>query len=243
VRRGDTVIDAGANIGTHSVALAQLVGKHGCVHAFEPLPFSFGLLEANVAENGLPWVRCHPTCVGAASGTVAYPLVSARHVNNLGSVGLYVKELWENCPTIERPIISIDSMALRRIDFIKIDVEGHELEVLDGAMTTIAAKRPAIFVETVNAVSARNGSNGFVPAVIERLRPLDYSFWHYLTPMFNHDNWRGSPENIFPSAWSIDMLCVPRDRFVVVGLANAEQVPVGRTAPDTWRAASVTRIV
>jgi FkbM family methyltransferase len=243
VRSGDTVIDAGANIGTHTVALAQLVGKHGCVHAFEPLPFSLGLLEANLAENGLPWVRCHAMCLGAATGSVTFPLVTPNDATNLGAMGFYIKELWPNCPTLERPIISIDSLELRRLDFIKIDVEGHELEVLDGAMATIAAKRPAIFVETVNTVAfTRHGDDGFAPQIVERLRPLGYSCWHYATPTFNPDNWRGCSDNVFPNLWSFDMLCVPRERFVVVGLPDAEIVPLLAARNSNWQAAAVMRI-
>lgn len=243
VRRGDTVIDAGANIGTHTLALAQLVGKHGRVHAFEPLPFSFDLLEANIAANDHASVRCYPMCLGAESGTVEFPLATPQSASNLGAIGFYVKKMWPNCKTLERPIITIDSLALRRLDFIKIDVEGHELEVLDGAMATIAASRPALFVETINAVAiSDHGDDGFAPAIIERLRPLGYSFWHYVTPTYNPDNWRGNHDNVFPDLVSLDMLCVPREKFVVVGLADAEVVSLKRVRTRDWPAVSVSRI-
>jgi len=241
VRAGDTVIDVGANIGTHALAFAQMVGRHGRVHAFEPSSWNYDLLTANLAANNLTSVRSYQSCVGAAPGTVAFPLIGPLDGDNLGAVGFYLIEEW-GCETVERPITSIDSLALPRIDLIKIDVEGHELAVLDGAMATIAAARPAIFVEIINAVAVKSGEEGFAQAVIERLRPLGYHFWHYPTPLFNPSNWRGNDQNIFTDIWSFDMLCVPSDRFVVVGLSDAEKASRYETYPDRWRSSAVIRI-
>lgn len=242
VRPGDIVIEAGANIGTHTLALAQIVGERGCVHAFEPSPWAYSLLAANLASNGVTSVQTYQACVGAASGKLGFPMVSPRQITNLGAVGFHTIESLPEAEMRDCPLVSIDSLALSRIDLIKIDVEGYELEVLEGAMASIAALRPTIFIETQNAVAARLGWGGFAPAIIDRLRPLGYSFWHYPTPMFNRNNWRGHADNVFENMWSFDMLCVPRERFVVVGLVDAEIGSMRDSTYDEWESAAVVRI-
>lgn len=131
-------LDVGANIGTTSAIFSQYL-PDGQVYAFEPGPNIFAALEANIAANRLHNVRPVRLAVAAAPGTVNFFEDSAYGHIAMDGRGCDVAS------------ISIDdfvaSRALSRVDFIKIDVEGFESGVLEGAAKTIERFSPVIYME------------------------------------------------------------------------------------------------
>jgi FkbM family methyltransferase len=142
---GGTVIDAGANIGTHTVAYGEKVGKEGHVYAFEPFRLAFECVEFNCRN--LPQVRCFNAALGRSSG---FAKVNLPNDANMGTATIELA-----ADGVE--VVTIDSLPLLRCDFIKIDVEGFELEVLIGAMTTITKFHPICFIELNDATLRRVG--------------------------------------------------------------------------------------
>ena len=137
--RGSTALDIGANIGTHTVVLAELADY---VHAFEPQPAVFDLLKRNVAANGAANVTCHQLGLGERNGTAIVEEQLLRGGLNVGGARLV-----EGADGQVR-IVPLDSLAVGgRIGFIKLDVEGFECAVLRGARQTIAAHQPVLIVE------------------------------------------------------------------------------------------------
>lgn len=136
VTRADSVcVDAGAYIGTWTVALAMAYPA-GRVYAFEPNPGPFGLLEENVALNACQGVTAKPWALGArrATGTLATPDPgNAGHTVLSPGAGV---EVWP-----------LDALGLRRLDFLKVDVEGMEEDVIRGGAETLQRCRPAVLVE------------------------------------------------------------------------------------------------
>lgn len=197
VERGMTVCDVGAHIGTHTLFFSRAVGPAGRVHAFEPQPFVFHFLAGNVALNSLQNVRCRPVAAGAAAGTAVMPDVSYAGSRNFGAIAL------EQAGAGERvPVAAIDDLALGPVHLMKIDVEGMEKDVLDGAARTIAACRPVLYVE--NNRKAQSGP------LIETLAGHGYEmYWHALA-YYNPDNYAGSKDNLFGTAGETNMLCLPR---------------------------------
>ena len=128
VKPGHIVVEAGANIGSHTVHLAQLAGDSGEVWAFEPQRLVFQLLAGNIAINSLTNVRCIQKCLGDEPGTLLVPVLDVNRVNNWG--GLALGSFKEGEPV---EVVTVDSLPLRGCDFFKIDVEGMELQVLRGA--------------------------------------------------------------------------------------------------------------
>jgi FkbM family methyltransferase len=192
IKPGDTVIDAGANIGTHTVALANAVGPTGTVHAYEPQRRLFTMLAGNVALNALEWVVCHQEAVGDAMGQICVPpLPPPDTVFNHSAVPL----VDANSPTPESgsgetvPLVTLDSLDLSKCAVIKVDVEGMEAAALRGATRLIERCRPVIYVEHNDA----NSSN----RIGDVLELLDYAACWSMHPYYNEANYYSNPVNVW----------------------------------------------
>lgn len=199
VKPGQVVVEVGANIGAHTVLLAILAGPKGRVHAFEPQRLVFQMLAGNMAINNLNNVFCYQKAVGNAPGSVLVPVLDCERENNWGGLGLGD---WKRGEPVE--VITLDGLNLHACDFLKIDVEGMELEVLQGATGLIERYRPVIYAE--NDRKVKSGE------LIRFLDSLGYDLYWHKPPLFRADNFRGNQENIFGNTVSINMLCVHRSR-------------------------------
>jgi FkbM family methyltransferase len=183
VKSGDMVIDVGANIGTHTIPLANMVTSSGLVLAFEPQRATYNYLTANLALNNLLHVVSLRYAVGEAGGVVRVPLFDPNQQTNFGAVNL------ENTNDGEPvDIVTIDSFPLERCNLIKIDVEGMEARVLAGAKETIHRLRPILFVETT-MVNYRE--------VIQTLLDHRYECWWHIAAYYNPNNFFENSENVF----------------------------------------------
>jgi FkbM family methyltransferase len=133
--KGDKAcIDIGAHMGHYTMNMARKA-KH--VYAFECSPKSFNYLCANIALQDLHYsVTKYNVALSNKEGTADYYI---RDKLDGGSNGISKFNMDENnnTPHIEVPTITLDSFGLKNIGFIKIDVEGHEKEVLEGAVNTL----------------------------------------------------------------------------------------------------------
>jgi len=215
LRPGDTVVEVGSNIGAHTLALARRVGETGRVHAFEPQEVVFGLLSHNIAANGLDGiVRAHRQAVGARPGSIKVPPVDYAHPGNFGGVAMG-GETGQDVP-----LVTIDSLGLERLRLLKVDAEGAEYDIVQGARDTIARCRPVLYLEN----EWRNRSEDFTGL----LRDLGYEIWWHFPPLYSPANFRANPLNLFPRVISSNMLCLPREMdCIVVGLTrDVPGVPV-----------------
>lgn len=194
---GDVVAEVGANIGTHTVSLARMVGENGAVIAFEPQRFVYHLLCANIALNELMNVHPRQTAVGAAPGMINVPMFDFGVTNNVG--GLILGGEGGEQVAVE----TIDSLGFQRLKLLKIDVEGMETEVLAGAVDTVQRCRPYIYVE--NEFSEKSEE------LIRQIRGFGYRLWWHRPPMFNPANFAGNAEDVFPGIVSNNMLCLPAE--------------------------------
>ena len=136
VKQGDVIIDVGANIGYYLLMFEKLAGDRGHVFCFEPEPENLSELKRNIAGNHLNNVSCFEAAVGDKCGTTYL----ARGLNAM------VCEEDEGL-TLEVKMLTLDSVIEQEVDVIKIDVEGFEGQVLEGARNIIRRSRPALFVE------------------------------------------------------------------------------------------------
>ena len=195
VRPGWLVVEAGANIGVHTVPLARLVGESGQVHAFEPQRVLFQALCGNVALAGLTNVHCHHSAIGEAAGEVIIPPLDYRQENNFGGLGLGEFEQGEKVP-----LVTIDGLNLPACHFLRADVEGMELTVLRGARTTIEKFRPILYVEDDRPEKSA--------PLIRHIRELGYKLYWHRPPLFNPGNYFENRANVFGNFVSMNLLCI-----------------------------------
>ncbi|CAH8767333.1 FkbM family methyltransferase [Paenibacillus dendritiformis] len=133
------IYDIGANIGNHTIYFCKYYRPQK-IYAFEPVLSNADLLEENVALNQLTDIEIIRAAVGSESGKAG---VSVNE-RNMGEC----KITRDDTGTVE--IVSIDELNIEKPDFIKIDVEGNELDVLRGMEEVLASSNPTIWIEINN---------------------------------------------------------------------------------------------
>jgi FkbM family methyltransferase len=165
---GDVAIDVGANVGLLAVPLALAVGPEGRVLAVEPLPENVERLEGNLRRNELGNVTVVTAAAGAEDGEVQLQVAADSAFSSVGTVTKY-----RVAGALRVPCRRLDSLweelGRPRVALVKIDVEGAELSVLDGARELLQSSRPVLLVEAdpgaaANALAARLGEAGYVRA-------------------------------------------------------------------------------
>lgn len=174
VRAGDVCLDVGAAYGMYSFPLAHLVGPSGQVHAFEPQPEPRRVLTAGSRLCDARNLEVHPTGMGAEAGTremvvpvhFGHPIHGHAHVRGDPSVPGGFSRLprrFSRTRSWRVPVRSVDDFraerGIGRIDFLKVDVEGFEPSVLEGARNTLTEDRPALLLEVEDRHLARYGAD------------------------------------------------------------------------------------
>jgi FkbM family methyltransferase len=171
---GVVALDCGANIGVHTIEWAQLMTGWGAVLAIEAQERIFYALTGNIAVNNCFNARAMCAAVGATVGTIRVPSPNYLAPASFGSLEIrpsprneFIGQRidYSDHATLETRMISIDALNLQRVDFIKLDVEGMELEALEGAINTIRNRKPQVLVERLKsdeaALVAMLGKEGY----------------------------------------------------------------------------------
>ena len=175
IQSGMTVIDVGANAGVYTFSAAQRVGSTGLVLAVEPFSQCVGYLNETCRVNQLDWVK---VCAGAASdrnGTAKLSLSSASELNEL--ISEEEGQTRDASSFEEVECFTLDSLieqyGVSRVDFLKIDAEGHELQVLKGSDRILTEFAPIILYENITGSQSSN-----LP-VANFLRNIGYKLFRY----------------------------------------------------------------
>jgi len=186
---GVVVVDCGANVGVFTVAWGKALHEVGTVYSFEAQEKLFYALAGNVVLHNCLNVHARHAAVGSEAGTLAIPEPDYNVPASFGSFELKKRDGTEDIgqpidyqkPSLSIPLVTIDSLALDRLDFLKIDVEGMEIDVLDGALGTIGRCKPQIFVETFKSDAK---------VITEKLAPLGYTrkYGMGLNTLYLHDS-------------------------------------------------------
>lgn len=199
IKPGMTVIEVGANIGSHSVDMAKACAP-GPFYAFEPQPRVFQILCANLALNNVANALAYPEGCGEAEGEAVVPRVDYSNTGNFGGVALRGAE----AAGLRVRIRTLDSLNLPTCGLIKIDVEGFEPQVLRGARNLIARCRPVLYVENDRAAQQQE--------VISLIAEMGYRLYWHTPGLFHPNNFNGVKEDIFGRIASLNMLCLPQER-------------------------------
>jgi FkbM family methyltransferase len=199
---GQTAIDIGANIGTHSIAMARMVGPKGLVMSFEPQRMCYYSLCANVSLNNLTNIVCLQQAVGKEAGFVEVPELDFQQKGNFGSLEL---DRPYNAPGSCRvKVVTVDSLNLPKIDLIKADVEGMEADVIRGAIKSIEKHRPVLYIE--------NDRPDRASIVLALVRALGYNVLFHVPYLYNPNNFLNNKSNYFSNTVSLNMFCVPEEK-------------------------------
>ena len=158
LRPGMAAVDVGASFGIFSMTMANAVGARGRVWAFEPTPATAEFLQATLALNEVHQVNLTRAAVSDQPGTVEFITGPNSELNAVAKAGETGGEV------LTVPSLTLDQAAAdygwRDVDFVKLDVEGHELQVLAGGRSFFTRASPLVMFEII----AREGVD---------LRPLD----------------------------------------------------------------------
>jgi FkbM family methyltransferase len=191
-RPGMVVYDIGANLGFYCVILARLVGDSGRVIAFEPLPDNVRWIAHNATLNGFGQIEVRCEALGRSDSEAEF-IVSAKSAwGKLASAGPQPADAIKRINVMLRSLDSLVSAgAVAPPELMKIDVEGAEAEVLNGAAETLRRFRPSLIVDL-------HGTNAPVAALLDKCayRPIVL----------------GSPRSILDSPWDACVVAVPAER-------------------------------
>lgn len=219
VNPGDVVIDGGANMGAITIPMALMVGEHGHVHAFEPQEFIRYTLCGNVALNNLYNVTVYDRPLGSTNDQILYCIDKQLKNNDgeyfydaedqhVGGIELTTEKRFDNDVALKT--ITIDSLDLERLDFMKLDVEGAEVAALKGAAWTIRRHQPIMVLESMPWDA---------PKIVDYIRSIGYVHQSVRLKYYNPSNWNGETEDILREPFDLgtpmmssDMVCYPESR-------------------------------
>jgi FkbM family methyltransferase len=180
LEKGMTFIDVGANMGVYAMFASRLVGDSGTVVALEPSTRDFQRLAFHVGLNNLERVRCFHVAASDDNGQASLKVATNQHSGH-NTFGTFA---WPNIELAAEEIVQtrrldalVSEQRLERVDLIKIDVEGHELRVLNGAVETLARFRPRILLEVFNDALRAQGATA--AEVVAFLREKGYTLHEF----------------------------------------------------------------
>lgn len=194
------IYDVGANIGYHTVAFSRLA-KH--VYAFEPNQKNLKLLKKNIKE-------CKNVTVFdvACSNTNTELKIQDFDIDKPGNYGeMLISDTGQTCKAV-----TIDDLDdIYAPDVLKIDVEGHELQVLRGTIKTIVEFEPIIFYEAHGTELAE---------IYDLLTDLGYRLYWYPCPNYNPRNHKRNTTNIFGYGGVVNILALPKSHKKIENLVS-----------------------
>lgn len=179
---GDTVIEVGANIGSLTIPIAQHIGNNGRVYAFEPQRITFQVLCGNVVLNNLCNVWTYNQGVGREHKKVK--IYGGLFEGNNGAF-----QISKSPGDYEIAIVTLDEYNFERCDLLKVDAEGMDSEIIQGAENLIKRCQPYVVME---ANYTRAGKE-----IIKKLQTLGYKVYEADAPLYSADNDFQVKENIF----------------------------------------------
>lgn len=203
VSPGDVVLDVGANVGCHAILLSRLVGPTGSVVAFEPMSWAFKKLCINRELNDFAVNNLRVEKI--AIGDVTMRAQRARFKSSwpiFGAPTDIVEDTVDFC-TVDSYVASRN---LRRVNFIKVDVDGYEHKVMVGGQTTIARHRPTMLLELCSYALESAGDS--LESLVKMLYSLDYDLM-LDSGLVSFSSVQDVLDAV-PRDSSVNVICVPR---------------------------------
>lgn len=179
-RKGDLVLDIGANIGSHTLPMAKMVGESGEVIAFEPVPWAIRKLKRNLSLNAFQNVMLEQVALSDVNHLgvkmqfrASFKIEAGQGVDPQGKIN---EDWWHECEHVSTRMQTLDSYVeergLGRVKLIKLDVDGFEGKVLRGAQRLLARDKPILIMEVAPAWLEMRGDSAL--GVTSQLLELGY---------------------------------------------------------------------
>lgn len=220
-KEGGIVVEAGANIGSLTVPMAQRVGSTGMVYAFEPQRTTYYALCGNVFINNLKNTFCFQRALGDTTAVVMIPDIDYDFAGNYGAYSLHQETGFDKVPNkLPVEMNRLDDFGLPGCDLFKVDVEGMEIEVLKGAHNLIQTNKPIMYIE-----NDRLDRREELFALVES---LGYKCWQHLPKLYHENDYYGGVNpNVFGDCISANLLCIHKDSPTTIDKFNAFELLPG----------------
>jgi FkbM family methyltransferase len=178
LRSGMVFLDIGAHHGIYSIVAAKRLGTDGIVVAFEPSLREFRRLRLHLRLNRMHWVRSEPVAIGAAASTRRFFQVIEGDSTRGGLQPPATRdEIAETSVETVRLDDYVSRFPLKRVDIVKLDVEGGELEVLQGASNVLTTFRPVFICEVLDAATHAWGYEA--REIVLKFQSFGYSWFEF----------------------------------------------------------------
>ena len=170
--KGKNIIDIGANFGFHTLEFAELV-EHGHVFSFEPKKLVYYQLCGNVILNGFDNVTTYNTALSDEVNVLKMENLQYHSEVDINIGNAHLDACYDNGYNLVN-VNTLDSYNFENVSVLKIDVQGYEPRVLDGAKETINKHKPTIFIEVEEPQLSVYGMQS--TDIFERLDALGYEY-------------------------------------------------------------------
>lgn len=227
IKEGDIVFDIGANIGCFTVPMAKKVGLKGKVISFEPQPFIKKLLLENIKSNNIDNVKIMNQGLGLKEQIFALADIDYSSTGNFGGVGLITDNSSFTKIKSRRKhqikVVKLDKfLHLRKCNFLKLDAENMDYDVLRGGKKFLEKYRPTLWVE--NQKKYPNQINKF-------LLENDYKPYWVSTMFYNPDNFFINDNNYYKNIATFNILAIPNEKNFIVDKERFTEIVNEYTQP------------
>lgn len=178
LKKGMTCLDIGANIGYYVLLENKMVGETGKIIAIEPSPENFKFLQKNISRQNSKIIEAYNIAAGDKDGKINFLIYE-----NASNSGMVIPDgevqKWPG-QVIEVPIKKIDSflqeLQVKKIDFLRMDVEGYEYHIFKGMQDTLEKFKPIIHIEVHKSIMGDNTTKEW----FGMLKQLGYTVMHYV---------------------------------------------------------------
>lgn len=210
--RPGSFLDVGANIGAFAVPIARMFGQNAVV-AFEANASIAMLLSANAAVNGIDNLRARHLAIGEREQVVRFPVPDLAQAVNFGAIGLGQTRDAPLEPVLMMPL---DQCAPSNVSVVKIDVEGYEPQVIEGAADLVRRQKPVFLIEA--SENTEQAARDTLRMMGEAGYRLHWTFAPFVTPAAPKR--RPPPEKV--AVGDFNVLCLPEGAPLLV---DAPELP------------------
>lgn len=201
LKADDIFFDAGAHSGFFSILAATII-KHGTIHSFEPIAYNNLLIKKSIKLNNLINIRLNRVCLGARDGVTNFYLSSQTDASSIKKT-----RYQSSIKVIKCRMIKLNTYFklhnIRKIDILKLDVEGSEKDILFSSPNVFKKNRPIIICEFAN--DAASAFNFHPNEIYDFLVNLGYRIYRFQDgKLYNQKKKQNYEENLF---------CIPQEKL------------------------------